>query len=65
MNTEVNTHRLLEYICNEGLEGELIEFAIWKIALKYLGIEYTDIQKREKILEVCDKEIDKWVKRVA
>ena len=66
MKRDINISRLLEAICKDGGEEDILEFAVWKLVLHFLdeNIEQkaTLEQRRSKVMDVLEAEIDKWIK---
>lgn len=66
MKRDINISSLLEVICKAGGEEDILEFAVWKLVLHFLDedIEHkaTLKQRKEKILDVLQSEVDKWIK---
>ena len=66
MKRDINISSLLEAICREGGEDDILEFAVWKVVLKNLDEDINRKmsleQRKERVMEILQNEVDKWIK---
>lgn len=66
MKRDINISRLLESICKDGGEDDILEFAVWKVVLRNLDEDInqkmTLEQRKERVMDILQSEVDKWIK---
>lgn len=66
MKRDINISRLLESICKDDGEDDILEFAVWKVVLRNLDEDInhkmTLEQRKERVMDILQSEVDKWIK---
>lgn len=58
----IHCKRLLDWLDNEGFKDDIIEWAVWRVVMDV--IDTTKENRREKVIDCLEKEIDKWIKNL-
>lgn len=62
MKEKISIHKLLETIWADNGKEDILQFAIWRLVIDLMDEDNQGEKLRNKVLDVCNKELDKWVR---